>query len=221
MATNKRKKQKSLFKPRKYSRAALAKRNRTLWFLGVIAALILCTAAVLFFGIHNKKNRKNISPYVKTYMPQVEKYAAEAGISGYENYVLAIMQVESGGWGNDVMQSSESLGLPPNTLDTEESIQQGCAYLAENMARAEVLGCDIWSAVQAYNFGIDYLDFVAAKGGVQSIEISEEFARERSGGTTVEYNNKIAKEYNGGYRYRYGNMFYAELVKKLVEEEDS
>ena len=42
--------------------------------------------------------------------------------------LLAIIQVESGGTLEDVMQSSESLGLPPNSLSTEESIKQGCKY---------------------------------------------------------------------------------------------
>ena len=53
----------------------------------------------------------------------VEKYAKEYGISDYVNYLLAIMQVESGGTGTtDVMQASESLGLPLNSLSVEESI---------------------------------------------------------------------------------------------------
>lgn len=30
----------------------------------------------------------------------------------------------------DVMQSSESAGLPPNSLSTEASIKQGCIYFA-------------------------------------------------------------------------------------------
>ena len=51
--------------------------------------------------------------------PMVEKYAREYGISEYVNVLLAIIQVESGGTAEDVMQSSESLGLPPNSLDTE------------------------------------------------------------------------------------------------------
>src|SRR5690625_5983048 len=55
----------------------------------------------------------------------VEKYAKEYGVLEYVSTLLAIIEVESGGKLKDVMQSSESLGLPPNTLDTEASIQQG------------------------------------------------------------------------------------------------
>ena len=55
--------------------------------------------------------------------------------------LLAIIQVESGGTLEDVMQSSESLGLPPNSLSTEESIKQGCKYFSELLAAAETKGC--------------------------------------------------------------------------------
>ena len=61
----------------------------------------------------------NLSAEVLKHQPMVEKYAKEYGISEYVNVLLAIIQVESGGTAEDVMQSSESLGLPPNSLDTE------------------------------------------------------------------------------------------------------
>ena len=59
----------------------------------------------------------NLSAEVLKHQPMVEKYAREYGISEYVNVLLAIIQVESGGTAEDVMQSSESLGLPPNSLD--------------------------------------------------------------------------------------------------------
>ena len=71
----------------------------------------------------------NLSAEVLKHQPMVEKYARENGISEYVNVLLAIIQVESGGTAEDVMQSSESLGLPPNSLDTESSIKQGCLSL--------------------------------------------------------------------------------------------
>ena len=71
----------------------------------------------------------NLSAEVLKHQPMVEKYARENGISEYVNVLLAIIQVESGGTAEDVMQSSESLGLPPNSLDTESSIKQGVSIL--------------------------------------------------------------------------------------------
>lgn len=77
---------------------------------------------------------------------------------------LAIIQVESGGTMEDVMQSSESAGLPPNSLSTEASIKQGCLYFASLVKRSKELGCDQDSIIQAYNFGGGYLDYVAKTG---------------------------------------------------------
>ena len=86
----------------------------------------------------------NLSAEVLKHQPTVEKYAKEYGISDYVNYLLAIMQVESGGTGTtDVMQASESLGLPLNSLSVEDSIKQGCKYFSELLKSAEAKGCDI------------------------------------------------------------------------------
>ena len=84
------------------------------------------------------------------HQPTVEKYAKEYGISDYVNYLLAIMQVESGGTGTtDVMQASQNhCGLPLNSLSTEESIKQGCKYFSELLKSAEAKGCDINTVVQ-------------------------------------------------------------------------
>ena len=86
----------------------------------------------------------NLSAEVLKHQPTVEKYAKEYGISDYVNYLLAIMQEESGGTGTtDVIQASESLGLPLNSLSVEDSIKQGCKYFSELLKSAEAKGCDI------------------------------------------------------------------------------
>ena len=162
-----------------------------------------------------------LSDSVLEYRDTVEFYAEKNGIAEYTDYLLAIMQVETGGRGEDVMQSSESLGLPPDSLDPENSIAQGCSYFAEIRGEAERKDCDLDAAIQAYNFGIDYLDFAAERGGDSNLDMAEEFAEWKSGGETTEYRSELALEVNGGWRYKYGNMFYAELVKKIVENLDS
>ena len=158
-----------------------------------------------------------LSDSVLEYSDTVDFYAEKNGIAEYSDYLLAIMQVETGGRGDDVMQSSESLGLPPGSLEPEDSIAQGCSYFAEILGEAEKKGCDLDAAIQAYNFGIDYLDFAAKRGGDSDLDMATEFAEWKSGGETTEYRSELASEVNGGWRYKYGNMFYAELVKKIVE----
>ncbi|AXU86752.1 TPA: lysozyme family protein [Clostridioides difficile] len=93
----------------------------------------------------------NLSAEVLKHQPTVEKYAKEYGISEYVPYLMAIIQVESGGTATDVMQSSESMGLPPNSLGTEESIKQGCKYFASLLSSAQSKGCDMNTVVQSYN----------------------------------------------------------------------
>ena len=68
----------------------------------------------------------------------VEKYAKESNISEYVPILLAIIQVESSGTIEDVMQSSESAGLPPNSLSTEASIKtRVCLYFASLVKRSK------------------------------------------------------------------------------------
>ena len=126
------------------------------------------------------------------------------------------MQVESGGTGEDVMQSSESLGLPPNSLNTEQSIEQGCKYFASLLSSAEAKDCDINTVVQSYNYGGGFIDYVAARGKKYSFALAESFAREKSGGVKVDYKNEISIKQNGGWRYKYGNMFYVQLVSQYL-----
>ena len=125
--------------------------------LAIIGSLFpFLLAIVLFFGVlisaddddgggnySSSYAGMNLSAEVLKHQPMVEKYAKEYGISEYVNVLLAIIQVESGGTAEDVMQSSESMGLPPNSLDTESSIKQGCKYFASLLSSAESQGIEI------------------------------------------------------------------------------
>ena len=133
------------------------------------------------------------------------------------NYLFAIMQVESGGTGTtDVMQASESLGLPLNSLSVEDSIKQGCKYFSELLKSAEAKGCDINTVVQSYNYGGGFIDYVAKHGKKYTFELAVSFAKDKSGGVKVTYKNEISIKENGGWRYKYGNMFYVKLVSQYL-----
>ena len=160
--------------------------------LAIIGSLFpFLLAIVLFFGVlisaedddggggsSSWVTGMNLSAEVLKHQPMVEKYAKEYGISEYVPYLLAIIkeygiseyvpyllaiiQVESGGTAEDVMQSSESMGLPPNSLDTESSIKQGCKYFASLLSSAESQGIeDINVVIQSYNYGGGYIGYVA------------------------------------------------------------
>ncbi|WP_219718422.1 lysozyme family protein, partial [Clostridioides difficile] len=96
--------------------------------------------------------------------------------------------LESGGTAEDVMQSSESLGLPPNSLDTESSIKQGCKYFASLLSSCKNQGIDDLNvAIQSYDYGGGYVGYVAGKGKKHTFNLVESFAREKSGGKKVTY----------------------------------
>lgn len=158
----------------------------------------------------------NLSADVLKHQSLVEKYCKEFGISDQVKIILAIMQVESGGRVADVMQSSESLGLPPNSLSTEESIKQGCKYFSELIQGIKTHGCDLNTAIQSYNFGGGFVNYVAGHGKKYSYELAESFSKEKAGGKRVAYQNPIAIPVNGGWRYGYGNQFYVKLVKQYL-----
>ncbi len=155
-----------------------------------------------------------ISDSVVAYRDVVADYAEQNDISDYTDVLLAIMQVESGGELDDLMQSSGSLELPSDSLEQEASIRQGCSYFAHLLRRAESEGCDLDTAIQAYNYGSGFIDYVAEHGGKYTLELSEKFAQQQSGGATVPYDNPLAVKRNDGWRYAYGNMFYAKLVNQ-------
>lgn len=187
------------------------KRSRLiLWFL----VLVFFCSGLIFYA----ERRPSQDP-VARWRPEVEEAARRYGIDDHMPELMAILEVESGGQGQDIFQSSESLGLDPNSLDPEASIEQGVSFYASLLAEAAELGTDRRSVWQAYNYGRGYLQYVASHGGVHTQELAEAFAAEQSGGVTVNYPNPAALEANGGWRYNYGNMFYTTLVEQAMERQ--
>lgn len=104
-----------------------------------------------------------VSAAVMRYEPLVRKYAVVEGIEDQVNLILALIQQESGGNLLDVMQSSESLGLPRNTItDPEISIKYGVKHFA-NVFKAA--GGDVKLTLQSYNFGSGFISYAKERGG--------------------------------------------------------
>lgn len=182
----------------------------------IIGWTIFAVVLFLLIFIYNQVRPRKLSDEVLALEPYVEESAEKNGISQYENVLLAIIQVETKGEGDDVMQSSESAGKCRNSLTKGESIQQGCRHFASLVRKAKEKGCDIDTAIQAYNYGTTYIDYVSRNGGVHTEKLAIEFAREKSSGNRVRYKNVYACLQNGGWRYRYGNMFYVFLVHRYM-----
>ena len=153
---------------------------------------------------------------------EVNRVAKTYGMEAYTDVILAIIYTESKGNHVDIMQSSESKYGQRNLIMTsEESIDSGVEHLAEVIEESNAQGCDIWTAVQAYNFGSQYINYVSNNGKENSLEIAEVYSRDvlapLLGNTTQEtyaYKHPLALIYNHGKLYRDGgNFFYAESVK--------
>lgn len=161
---------------------------------------------------------------VWTYQDVVEAELKTYKLEDYTSLILALITVESGGVGGDIMQASESQGLPPNTItDPLYSIEVGIAYFAsliEEMAEKEV---DIATVLQSYNFGTAYINHVAENGGSHTIPLAEAYSRDvvapslgNNNGATYAYPHPIAKE-RGEYLYQDGgNFYYADLVLSFL-----
>ncbi|WP_270293512.1 phage tail spike protein, partial [Enterococcus casseliflavus] len=85
----------------------------------------------------------------------LEKYTKLYGIFDYIGLAYALIMVEnpSTDGTDDIMQSSESAGLAPNTLSGEASVKQGCKHLAQQIKNGQDQNVDIWGVMQGYNFG--------------------------------------------------------------------
>lgn len=91
---------------------------------------------------------------MESYQIEITTAAKNYHMENYENLIKAIILTESKGKGTDLMQSSESLHGEAEIIDNPaDSIDQGVKYLAEMIVEAKKQGCDLWTAVQAYNFG--------------------------------------------------------------------
>ena len=158
-----------------------------------------------------------LSDSVLEYKDLMHYYAAEEGIEEHVPVLLAIMEAETKGERADVMQSSESLGLEPNSLGPEESIEQACSYYSKLLDIADDLGCDEKSVIQAYNYGPGYLYYVSDHGGKHTFDLAVDYAEEMSGGRTSGYYHDIA-DFNGNWMYLYGNMYYVMLVEQYLPD---
>lgn len=188
----------------------------------LLLMLLLLIILAVYLGYDIRKNVK----HVMTFEDEVEQAVKENHIPEYKDVILAIIYTESKGRADDLMQSSESVYGQRHMIGTsKESIDAGVAYLAQSVEKAEAAGCDQWTAVQAYNFGLDYIEFVKERGGKNTVRLAEEYSRDVLAPLLGNDEQKMYRYYrpqavfhNGGFLYRNGgNMFYADIVKMNLQ----
>ncbi|HEM3696310.1 TPA: lysozyme family protein [Streptococcus suis] len=181
---------------------------------------LILLIVLIFIGIRIFQGYRAVKQ-VMTYQSMVQEVLAEHDTKANEELVLAMIYTETKGESADVMQSSESATGYTNTItDSKESIRQGVIYLTENLQLAEEKGVEVWTAVQAYNFGPAYIDYIAQNGGEHTLTLAEEYSRTvvapslgNSTEETYTYFHPLAL-LNGGKLYvNGGNIYYAREVQ--------
>lgn len=147
---------------------------------------------------------------VENYRPTVEKYAKEYDVFNYVDILLAMMMQESGGKGNDPMQASESLCGERGCIDDPElSIEQGVYYFSETVKASEG---DLKLAIQSYNFGRGFVNYVKEKNATYTEQLAIEFSQKMYNGaedkSVYTCLRKEAKQYNACY----GDIYYVRDV---------
>lgn len=140
----------------------------TLFFSSAYA--VVSTVVVVFESTQDQEEQLefsggNLSEATLAWQSDVRAELKRQGLDPDEwlLLVLGIIETESGGNAErlpDIMQASESQGLPPNTISSpQESIRAGVKHLISVISLAESKGItDKKAILQAYNFGTAFLN---------------------------------------------------------------
>ena len=168
----------------------------------ILAALLFLLAFSFFQLIKNQFKQEN-----KLVSTQVLNYEEYLGL------LQAMMMQESGGQGNDPMQSSEcefntQFEKKPNAIsDPEYSIQVGIQYFAKCLEKANVSSLKdekgIFLALQSYNYGIGYMNYV------------EQTDKQYTYQNAIDFSEKCKKDYNVSV---YGDSKYVYHVLRYYED---
>ena len=162
-----------------------------------------------------KIGTKPLSDSVERYRTTVISAAERYGIPQYVNILMAIMQQESGGRGDDVMQAAGS-GYVYGAVTPESSIDGGVHYCSEGLKKAKCNDPQDWSrlevAVQSYNYGMGYATWLSKNG-----------YRGWTATNAAEYSNYMLEKYhkNGQNISRYGDKQYISHVFRYYHKSAS
>lgn len=159
----------------------------------VLIVVLLFGAALSMTGGDNSSTVSPISAEVQAYEPLIRKYAKQYGIGEYVELIKAVMMQESGGRGNDPMQSSESsfnTKFPKKAngiTNPEYSIECGVQEIKSCLVSAEVKSPvdmdSIKLALQGYNYGNGYIPWAKENYGgytlANAAEFSDRMAKEK------------------------------------------
>lgn len=184
-------------------------------FRKLIFLILLILVCYKFIQVHHDVKQ------VMNYRSLVREVLDEQDTVANEELVLAMIYTETKGKVSDVMQSSESAtGQKNSILDNKESIRQGVQTLSANLNVAQEKKVDVWTAVQAYNFGRAYIDYIAKHGGENTIDLAKKYSKNivapslgNVTGKTYSYYHPIALLHGSKLYINGGNFYYSRQVR--------
>ena len=184
--------------------------------------LLLLFLVLILLGVRHVFSIKKQVAQVTAWEGLVSQIATEQGLENYQDVIMAIIFTETKGNHLDLMQSSESkYGKQNEISSSEESIRLGITHLSEVLRLGQEQGVDIWTSVQAYNFGSNYIQYVAEHGGKNTVDLAESYSRDylapalgNDSQRSYRYLIPTSLKYQRPYLYENGgNFFYAEIVQ--------
>lgn len=170
---------------------------------------------------------QGVSEAVLRWEPVLRKHAKEFGVEGFVPLMMAQMMQESGGQGSDPMQSSEGAFntkycKKPNCItDPDYSIWAGVQEFKHAIERAGVTGPGdmdhIKTALQAYNFGTGFFDFVASNGGKYTKEIAIKFSQQQYKKVAHTGMYHCLRPEAVPFQACYGDILYVDAVLKYYQ----
>ncbi|MGT2797863.1 lysozyme family protein [Streptococcus intermedius] len=181
----------------------------------LIFLILLILVCYKFIQVHHDVKQ------VMNYRTLVREVLDEQDTVANEELVLAMIYTETKGKVSDVMQSSESMtGQKNSILNNKESIRQGVQTLSTNLNLAQKKKVDVWTAVQAYNFGRSYIDYIAKHGGENTIDLAKKYSKNivapslgNVTGKTYSYYHPIALLHGSKLYINGGNFYYSRQVR--------
>jgi len=181
----------------------------------LIFLILLILVCYKFIQVHHDVKQ------VMNYRSLVREVLDEQDTVANEELVLAMIYTETKGKVSDVMQSSESAtGQKNSILDNKESIRQGVQTLSTNLNVAQEKKVDVWTAVQAYNFGRAYIDYIAKHGGENTLDLAKKYSKNivapslgNVTGKTYSYYHPIALLHGSKLYINGGNFYYSRQVR--------
>ncbi|HET7580191.1 MAG TPA: lysozyme family protein [Bacillales bacterium] len=189
----------------------------SIWIILLFVVLTVGGIVTTHSEKHHKKQGNDPFASVRRYKPLIQKILADHHAEEYTTVVLALMEQESKGRGDDPMQSSESAGLAPGSIqDPEHSIRQGIKHFLHVLAYGKKKNVDLPTILQAYNMGIGYINYVAKHGGHHSRKLAKQFS-------LIQVHKKPELYDCGGdrnnfrYPYCYGDFTYSSKVLSNID----